>query len=111
MKPTSTCPPSFLAEGGLHLLFAMTDQKNILILGLGNLLLSDEGVGAHIVNQLQKMTLPGNVEAIDGGTGGFEFLNHFYGKKKVIIVDAMRGNVEPGTIFRCSPDDLNLEWL
>jgi len=89
----------------------MPAPKTILVLGVGNLLLSDEGVGIHVVNELQKTSHPEHVEVVDGGTGGFELLNHFYGKKKVIIVDAMQGDAAPGTIFRCLPDDLNLQVL
>jgi len=74
------------------------------------MLLSDEGIGIHVVNGLQKMSLPQHVEVVDGGTGGFELLNHFQGKEKIIIVDAMKGDDEPGTLFRCTPDDLNVQW-
>lgn len=86
------------------------DGKNILILGIGNLLLGDEGVGIHAVRALEEMEVPENVEVVDGGTGGFELLNHFRGRKKVIIIDAMNGDAEPGTIIRCVPNDLDLQW-
>ena len=88
----------------------MTLKENILVLGVGNLLLSDEGVGIHVVQRLQEMSLPSGVEVIDGGTGGFELISHFSGKKKVIIVDAVRGDDEPGTILRFTADDLSIAW-
>lgn len=86
-------------------------EKSILILGVGNLLLSDEGVGVHIAQRLQKMSLPAEIEVIDGGTAGFELIHYCRGKSKVIIVDAVmpcRGRVEPGTVLRFTGDELAL---
>lgn len=84
-------------------------KKNILILGLGNLLLADEGVGVHVVKRLQQMNLPPEVEVIDGGTGGFELIEHVRGKSKVVIVDCLRADSEPGAIVRLSLDELSIE--
>lgn len=81
----------------------------MLILGVGNLLLSDEGVGVHVAQQLQKMPIPPEVEVIDGGTGGFELIEHFRGKKKVIIVDALHADAEPGAVIRLTREDIALE--
>jgi hydrogenase maturation protease len=88
----------------------MTTDKSILVLGVGNLLLSDEGVGIHVAQQLLTQSLPSDVEVIDGGTGGFELISYFCGRKKVIIIDAVDGDDEPGTILRFTPDDLNIAW-
>ena len=84
--------------------------KNILVLGVGNFLLSDEGVGIHVAQQLQTQSLPSDVEVIDGGTGGFELISYFSGRKKVIIIDAVDGDCEPGTVLRFTPEDLNIAW-
>ena len=84
-------------------------EEEILILGVGNLLLSDEGVGIHVVRRLEEMSLPSNVEVIDGGTGGFELVRHLHNKTKVIIIDAVHGDTEPGAILRFAPHDLVLE--
>jgi hydrogenase maturation protease len=84
--------------------------KSILILGVGNLLLGDEGVGIHAVRQLQSMPLPPEVEVIDGGTGGFELLAHCRGKKKVIIIDAVKADAKPGTVLRFTPEEAALRW-
>ena len=87
-------------------------NKNILVLGVGNLLLSDEGVGIHVVSQLRNMHLAPNVEVIDGGTRSFELIEHFRNRKKVIIVDAVNdASAEPGTVFRFTPDDAELQWF
>ncbi|MCJ7674032.1 MAG: hydrogenase maturation protease [Sedimentisphaerales bacterium] len=49
-------------------------SRRILVLGLGNILLRDEGVGAHVVALLQKEPLPADVEVVDGGTAALDAL-------------------------------------
>ena len=73
--------------------------KRIVIIGVGNLLLGDEGVGIHVVEELNKRNLPGNVEVVDGGTGGIALLSLMEGADKVIIVDAVLGGCNPGKIY------------
>ena len=75
-------------------------SKRVLILGVGNILLRDEGIGVHIVNQLQKYDLPSNVEVIDGGTAGLDILLLQEGSYKLVVIDAIRNNKEPGTIYK-----------
>jgi len=86
------------------------NKKSTLVLGVGNLLLKDEGVGIHVVRQLQDMSIAPDVEVIDGGTGSFELIEHFRGKKKVIIVDAVRADAKSGTILRFTPEEAALKW-
>jgi Ni,Fe-hydrogenase maturation factor len=75
------------------------DPKNIktVILGIGNILLGDEGVGVHIVKTLQKEKLPPDVLVIDGSTAGFRLLSIFdeYKKSRFIIIDALRIEKSP----------------
>jgi len=59
-----------------------------LILGLGNILLNDEGIGIHAVNQMIKMDWPEGVDLLDGGTGGFSLLSVFQTYDTIIIIDA-----------------------
>ncbi len=82
------------------------DGKRILIIGVGNLLLGDEGVGVHIVEKLMKMSLPSGVEVVDGGTGGISILNLMEDADKVIIVDAVLGGGAPGEIYVVEKDRL-----
>lgn len=84
-------------------------MKKTLILGVGNVLLADDGVGIHLIRKLQQMDLPKYVEVIDGGTQGFELINYFQGKKKIIIVDALKTDAEPGSVYRFTPEDINLK--
>jgi hydrogenase maturation protease len=86
----------------------MTDKK-ILILGIGNLILRDEGVGVHAVRELEKRDLPAHVEVIDGGTYLMDLLNVIQEAERIIVIDALKGGGEPGTIYRVFPDDLMAE--
>jgi len=81
-------------------------KKKILIAGIGNLLLTDEGIGVHIVQELSRLKLPENVELADIGTASFDLLTFMQGKNKVIIIDALASDGKPGTLYRLSPDDL-----
>ena len=75
-------------------------SKRVLILGLGNILLKDEGIGAYIATELQKKNLPENVEVIDGGTSGLDILLSQDGLYKLVIVDALKAGKKPGTIYK-----------
>ena len=86
----------------------MTDTK-ILILGVGNLILRDEGMGVHAVQELEGRKLPPHVEVIDGGTSLMELLPVIQEAERIIVIDALRGGGEPGTVYRLTPDDLMAE--
>ena len=74
--------------------------KRILILGIGNILMKDEGIGVHIVHQLQEQDLPDNVEVIDGGTAGLDILLSQEGLYKLVVIDAIKAGNKPGTIYK-----------
>lgn len=78
----------------------------VLVLGVGNILLSDEGVGVRIVEELQKRQLPECVEVVDGATRAMELVDIMRGRKKVIIVDALDADTEPGAVFKFGPEQL-----
>ena len=74
---------------------------NVLVLGLGNILLSDEGAGIRAVDELRKQYhLPDSVEIIDGGTMGLELLPYFEKRSHILIVDAVKAGNPPGTVTR-----------
>ncbi len=81
-------------------------QSNVLILGIGNLLLSDEGVGVHAVRCLAQRELPPGVEVLDGGTSGADLVDHLDGRTKVVVIDAASGDGPPGTVYRCEAREL-----
>ena len=78
----------------------------ILVLGIGNILLRDEGVGVRVIEQMRKMHLPDNVELVDGGTAGADLLDALAERRKVIVIDAVQADCEPGTVLRFTADDL-----
>ena len=75
----------------------------ILVLGIGNLVLNDEGIGIHVVNALNEMKIPQGVDVLDGGTGGLALLETLQSYRQLILVDAALDNNPVGTIRRLSP--------
>jgi hydrogenase maturation protease len=84
----------------------MSATGKTVILGIGNLLLRDEGIGVHLVQGLEQEVLPPGVELVDGGTSTLNILPCIKGAKKIIVVDAMKAGGEPGSFYRCYPADL-----
>lgn len=78
-------------------------KEKILIMGIGNYLMADEGVGVHAAEQLHQMDWPENVSVLDGGTGGFHLLEYFENHDHVILIDATLDGREPGTIRKIKP--------
>lgn len=79
----------------------------VLVLGVGNLLLKDDGVGVHLINALRETPFPDNVQLIDAGTVSHQLIPLFHETDYLILVDAVSANDVPGSIYRFSPDDLN----
>lgn len=74
-----------------------------LVLGLGNVLMGDEGIGVYAVRELEKHALPADVECLDGGTGGFTLLEPLEGADRIVIIDAASDGNPIGTITRTTP--------
>jgi len=81
-------------------------KNKILIVGIGNLLCRDEGVGVHVIHEMQSMQLPGHIELLDIGTSTMDLISYLEGVKKLIVIDAMKAGGTPGTIYKCGPEDL-----
>ncbi|MGD0940732.1 MAG: hydrogenase maturation protease [Terracidiphilus sp.] len=95
-------PPRGLTNRPADLEIQKKSEK-ILVLGLGNVLMGDEGVGVHVVRALEQQTLPANVECLDGGTGGFTLLEPLQSAGRVILIDAANDGNPPGTVTRTTP--------
>lgn len=78
-------------------------EQKTLILGLGNVIMGDEGIGVHVVREIEKHPLPQNVECLDGGTGGFILLEPLENAGRVILIDAAADGNAPGTVTRTTP--------
>jgi hydrogenase maturation protease len=81
----------------------LLNVPDILIMGIGNFLMGDEGVGVHfIINYEKDLSMP-QIEVLDGGTGGFHLMSHFEGHEKVILIDATMDGKPPGTVTLLKP--------
>lgn len=82
-----------------------TIHLNQLVLGIGNLLLGDEGVGVHAAQVLLTETLPGHTEVLDIGTAILDAMVAMETADRIIIVDAMKADGQPGSIYRIPLED------
>jgi hydrogenase maturation protease len=78
-------------------------MSKTLVLGLGNVIMGDEGVGVHVVRELEKIRFPANIECLDGGTGGFVLLEPLQSADHIILIDATDDGNPPGTVTRTTP--------
>ncbi len=78
-------------------------QKQPLVLGIGNLLMGDEGVGVHAIAELTRAKLPPGVGLLDGGTGGFHLLSFFHEHDPIVIIDATIDGKQSGTVTSTEP--------
>ena len=85
----------------------MSAEPRVLVLGIGNLVMSDDGVGVKVVQRLQReYSFPDWVEIMDGGTLGLDLLPKLEGIERLIIVDAVETGEKPGTCVRLTGEEL-----
>lgn len=94
-SPIAICSDSFF--------FEKDKSGSILVLGVGNYLMGDEGIGVHVIQEMAKLSLPEKVDIIDGGTGGLTLLGYFEAYPTIIFVDATVDGKEPGSISVIEP--------
>lgn len=86
---------------------AFTEKKegiaDTLILGIGNLLLGDEGVGVHVVQELMQEKIPESIHLLDGGTAGIQLMEAMEQHRHVILIDATMDGRPAGTIRKIRP--------
>lgn len=78
-------------------------EERLLIMGVGNYLMGDEGVGVHAAQLLSRLSLPPGVDVVDGGTGGFHLLEYFEKYPRVILIDATLDGNKAGSIRLIRP--------
>ena len=78
-------------------------RGEILVMGVGNYLMGDEGIGVQLIQQMEKMNLPGYLDILDGGTGGFLLMNYFDEYPNIIFVDATMDGKPAGSISVLKP--------
>ena len=82
-------------------------DETITVLGIGNILLQDEGFGVRIIEELQRRyQFPDTVQILDGGTLGLDLLRFITGTTKLLVVDAISGGKLPGSFYRFTGDDV-----
>ena len=84
-----------------------SQKKDVVVIGLGNVLLSDEGIGVHIVRRLArpKRKFP-LVDFIEAGSGGLTLLHLIANREKAVIIDCANMGAEPGTMRRFTSDEV-----
>jgi len=87
-------------EGGMGRL----GSPKVVVVGVGNLLMGDDGMGIWVAEELRKA--PDEVLVLDGGTALLDVLEEVEGAERLVIVDAMSGDGPPGTVYVLSSDDL-----
>ncbi len=86
---------------------AATHEPRITVLGVGNILLSDEGVGVRVVERLnQQYRFPDNVQLLDGGVLGMRLMGVIGGTDVLIVVDAVKNKGVPGTLYRLADEEV-----
>ncbi len=85
----------------------MNGGPSVLVLGVGNTLMQDDGVGVLAVRALaETYELPPEVRVLDAGVIELTLLTELAGVERLLLIDAMQGGGEPGTIYRLTPDGL-----
>ena len=77
--------------------------RKTLVLGLGNVLMGDEGIGVEVVRKLEALGVPANVECLDGGTGGMVLLEPLENAGRIVLIDAASDGNPIGTVTRTTP--------
>ena len=85
---------------------AAAPPPNVLVLGVGNLLLGDDGFGVHLIRALADQPLPPNVRILEAGVVSHAFIPLFREIDRLIVVDAVEAGDAPGSIFRFTPGDM-----
>ena len=82
------------------------ERAPLLVMAVGNILRMDDGFADAVLNRLAEKDLPEEVELFDAGTSAIDLMDVFHDRDKLIVLDAVRGGQEPGTLYRFSPQDV-----
>lgn len=81
----------------------MVTGHRTLVMGIGNVLMGDEGVGVHVARRLEQEAMPSHVDVLDGGTGGFHLLSELSSHEHVVLIDATMDGQPAGTVSLTEP--------
>ena len=85
--------------------------NKVTVLGIGNTLMGDDGVGTHVARLLAGRDMGENVSVVEGGVAGMALVPHFVESHAVVVVDAIAAGDEPGSVYRLSAEDAGLTGL
>ena len=86
---------------------APSDKPHVTILGIGNILLTDEGFGVRVIEKLfDEYAFPENVDVVEGGVLGIHLLGTLSKADHLIVVDAVKNKQPPGTLYRLEKEEL-----
>jgi len=90
----------------------MGDKRRITILGLGNILLQDEGFGVHFVRWFENnYQVPENVKIIEGGALGYGLLDTVCSCDRLLVIDVIKADEEPGSVYRFTKEEVDAQML
>lgn len=78
----------------------------LLVMAVGNILRQDDGFAEEVLDRLAERDLPPGVELFNAGTSAIDLMDVFAGREKLVVIDAVRGGMAPGTLYRFSPDQV-----
>ena len=85
---------------------------NVLVLGIGNVLMMDDSIGVRAIEELDKRyCFPQGVELLDGGTSGIELLSYIGDRDHLIIIDALKSGLPPGTVVKVEGEDVPARFM
>ncbi|MGZ6291272.1 MAG: HyaD/HybD family hydrogenase maturation endopeptidase [Syntrophales bacterium] len=91
---------------------AMGDMDRVTILGLGNVLLQDEGFGVHFVRWFESnYRVPGNVKIVEGGTLGYGLLDTVCSCDRLLVIDVIKADAAPGSVYRFAKEEVDAQML
>jgi hydrogenase maturation protease len=94
-------------EAGDYVFVSDEVVSPVLVLGLGNILLQDEGIGVRVIERLKRdYEFPCDVEVLDGGTAGMALYEHVIDREHLIVVDAVKTGHSPGTLVTLNNDEV-----
>jgi hydrogenase maturation protease len=82
------------------------ERAPVLVMAVGNILRQDDGFAEAVLERLAELDLPETVELFNAGTSAIDLMGVFAGREKLVVIDAVRGGLAPGTLYRFTPDQV-----
>lgn len=83
----------------------------LTVIGIGNVLRGDDGIGPHIISELQKQDVPNSIRLIDIGSDTFSIIEHLVNEDPVLVIDCAQMNKNPGDVFKFKVSEKNLSYV